>query len=107
VPDTQLGSSLQSACQWGVRIAPGLMMIRLIDMPDRMGKLSAVTRLIEPRSFSSTISPLVSEVACLDVMAEASAEIHVVASETRRTGRQPRPRSSMDASSGIRARRDS
>jgi hypothetical protein len=43
---------LQSACQCGVRIAPGLMTIRLMDMPDRMGKLSAVTRLIQPRSFS-------------------------------------------------------
>jgi hypothetical protein len=31
--------------------------------------LSAVTRLMDPRSFSSTISPFVSEVACVVVMA--------------------------------------
>jgi hypothetical protein len=42
----------------------------LMDMPDRMGRLSAVTRPMEPRSFSSTISPFVTEVACLEVMAE-------------------------------------
>src|SRR4051812_37573796 len=57
------------------------MTIRLMDMPDRIGKLSAVTRLIDPRSFSSTISPLISKVACLVVMAEASAEIRLVARE--------------------------
>jgi hypothetical protein len=61
-------SSLQSACQCGVRIAPGLTTIRLIDMPDRIGRVSTVTRLIEPRSFSSTISPLINDVACLVVM---------------------------------------
>jgi hypothetical protein len=42
----------------------------LMEMPDRMGRVSAVTRLIEPRSFSSTTSPLINDVACLVVMAE-------------------------------------
>jgi hypothetical protein len=40
-------------------------------MPDKIGKVSAVTRLIEPRSFSSTISPSISEVACVVGMAES------------------------------------
>ena len=45
------------ACQCGVRMAPGLSSTRLIDRPLRIGRLSAVTRRIEPRSDSSTISP--------------------------------------------------
>ena len=45
----------------GVRIVPGLSSTRLIDRPLRIGRLSAVTRRMEPRSDSSTISPSSSE----------------------------------------------
>ena len=57
VPEMQYASSLALACQCGVRMAPGLMTSRLIDSRLRIGRLSAVTRRIEPRSDSSTISP--------------------------------------------------
>jgi len=107
-----VGEFVAIACQCGVRIAPGLMTIRLTDMPLRIPKVSAVTRLIDPSSFSSTTSPSISEVACCVVMTEASAEIRHHARETTRTVRQLSsrgevPGASMDLSAGIRSRRSS
>src|SRR5512144_1798023 len=64
VPDTQSVSSLALACQCGVRNAPGLITTLLIDSPRRIGNVSAVTRVIDPSSDSSTTSPLVNEAAC-------------------------------------------
>lgn len=78
------------ACQCGVRIAPGLTTIRLIDMPDRIGKVSPVARVIESRSDCSTISPSVSEMAFWlreTVMADASAETRLIARKTVTTVR--------------------